>query len=476
MITGYEIKKEWQEEVLVLHLNYDSEYGTEFYKRKSGKNMKKTIQDFIKEEKIKWNGNKILLVFGGLVLGTVILTANLHQSTETNYAFVTDDILPSQEINLVLNDKTEGLDKESEVIQKPVENIITPVENNSPSLSNNQSNSNNDVSIKHETTVEKKTDTQTNNSTSPKENSTIIPEIKKEPILEDNTIEQNVEETPQEIIHTPIETETKTTKEQQITVYRTNGSVITLPITDYLIGVVSAEMPASFPVEALKAQSVIARTYALKRLESGLTLTDSSNTQGYKDEQQLRKLWGNDYDTYYQKIKSAVEATDSLVVKYQGNLIDAVYHSTSNGKTESSVEVWGNSVPYLVSVDSSWDKHASTYTRTVTQELSTVLDILGINPTEYMDIEILTRNESGRISSIKVGNNSYSGVEFRNLLGLRSTDFDIVNDQGNLIITTRGYGHGVGMSQYGASGMAKNGYNYKEILNHYYPGTYIEKQ
>ncbi|MDE5587232.1 MAG: stage II sporulation protein D, partial [Bacilli bacterium] len=264
-------------------------------------------------------------------------------------------------------------------------------------------------------------------------------------------------------------------QEQKITIYRSNGTTLVISMTDYLIGVVAAEMPASFPIEALKAQAVVARTYALKRLASGGRLTDDVSTQVYRDESYLRSTWKKDYDMYYNKIKSAVQATEDLTVKYRGSYIEAIYHSTSNGKTEDAVHVWGNSVPYLKSVDSSWDQSASTYLRTVEQELTTVFQILGIQFQEPVSIEILSRNESGRISNIRVGDQNYTGVEFRALLGLRSSDFDLEVRDGKLIITTRGYGHGVGMSQYGAKGMAENGYSYSQILAHYYPGTTLSK-
>ena len=130
----------------------------------------------------------------------------------------------------------------------------------------------------------------------------------------------------------------------------------------------------------------------------------------------------------------------------------------------------------MKSVDSVWDQYAGTYQRTIEKDLSTVFQIFGIHFQEPLTIEVLSRNESGRISSIRVGNQSYTGVQFRNLLGLRSTDFDIEIQDGKILITTRGYGHGVGMSQYGAKGMAEAGYSCLQILSHYYPGTLVIKE
>lgn len=253
-----------------------------------------------------------------------------------------------------------------------------------------------------------------------------------------------------------------------ITVKRSNGSTMYIELEEYVIGVVAAEMPASFSLEALKAQAVVARTYALKRASKGETLTDTSSTQNYKDIDQMKEMWGNSFNTYYYKIVDAVSSTKGQTLTYNGEYIDALYHSTSNGYTEDPIYVWGNSVPYLKSVVSNWDKNISSYTKTNSFDFITVLNLLGIKYTEDINVEIISRNESGRITEIKVGNNKYTGVAIRNILSLRSADFDIELSNGNIIFVTRGYGHGVGMSQYGASEMAKVGYTYKQILFHYY--------
>lgn len=246
-----------------------------------------------------------------------------------------------------------------------------------------------------------------------------------------------------------------------------------MDLEEYLIGVVGAEMPASFQMEALKAQAVVARTYALKLLASGKKLTDTVSTQVYKDNNELKKLWGNSYSTYYQKIKEAVTSTKGVSVYYQGNYINALYHSTSNGKTEDASMVWGNSVPYLKSVDSKWDVQASSYLREIKEDFTNVLNLLGISNDTNIQFEIISRDESGRVEKIKVGDKIFDGVTFRNLLKLRSTDFSIMVINNQVSITTKGYGHGVGLSQYGANGMAQEGYTYKEILKHYYTGVEV---
>ena len=260
-----------------------------------------------------------------------------------------------------------------------------------------------------------------------------------------------------------------------VTIYRSNGTILEIELEEYLIGVVASEMPASFNIEALKAQAIVARTYALKRINDKKVLTDTTSTQVYKDNGQLKQIWKNDYDKYYQKIKNAVDSTKGLVITYNGKLIDAVYHSTSNGKTEDSIYVWGYSLPYLKSVDSEFDKNVSSYKRTITIDNKKLENILNtaINKDTKIDIE---RNNSNRITNITINDKTFAGIKFRSLLGLRSTDFTLEISGENTIITTYGYGHGVGMSQYGSNEMAKKGYNYKDILTHYYTNIKIIKK
>ena len=209
----------------------------------------------------------------------------------------------------------------------------------------------------------------------------------------------------------------------------------------------------------------------MKSLQIGRKLTDSTSTQVYKDNNQLRNLWGKDYDRYYQRIYDAVTSTDNICVYYNGDYIDAVYHSTSNGYTEDAVNVWGNRIPYLQTVASTWDQNVSSYLKIITKEEFDIISILGLDNLD--EIQILERNNSGRVEKVQIGNKIFSGVELRNMLGLRSTDFEIIKDNNIITITTKGYGHGVGMSQYGAKGMAEQGYSYREILNHYYTNVNI---
>ncbi len=465
MITNYEIRKQGRNEVLVLHLSYDVEFSLDFYKRKSGKSMKEMVDDYIRRKKIIWNGNQILLLFGGVALGTLLLFSSPNPKGQMNYLYVNSEIMNPINLNASVfsntskkietsNDsstvvlKDHSLEKMKESIQKQEEEKVISKEDSSRKNLNMvpMEDSKNEAKLEDDYLSTSSSSTDYSHS-----------------FNQENQEQQEYQDPPE-------------LSKEKISIYRSNGTVLTLSMSDYLIGVVASEMPASFPMEALKAQAIVSRTYAMKKLKSGDILTDDIFTQGYKDESYLRSIWGKDYDFYYHKIKEAVLETDGMTVQYQGDYIEAVYHSTSNGKTEDASHVWGNSIPYLKSVDSVWDQYAGTYQRTIEKDLSTVFQIFGIHFQEPLTIEVLSRNESGRISSIRVGNQSYTGVQFRNLLGLRSTDFDIEIQDGKILITTRGYGHGVGMSQYGAKGMAEAGYSCLQILSHYYPGTLVIKE
>ena len=248
-----------------------------------------------------------------------------------------------------------------------------------------------------------------------------------------------------------------------------------MELEDYVIGVVGAEMPALFNSEALKAQSVIARTYALKANSMGRVLSDNESTQSYKDNGELANLWGGNFDSYYNKVRDAVMSTSGMYLTYNGNYIEAVYHSTSNGRTEDSSNVWGNYFPYLVSVESSFDNTNSSFSISKSFSYNDLSSKLGININASSEFNILGYTSGGRVSSVSIDGVEFSGISFRSKLGLRSADFDIDKSTDGIIVTTRGYGHGVGMSQYGANGMAKAGYSYRDILLHYYPGVSIEQ-
>lgn len=267
------------------------------------------------------------------------------------------------------------------------------------------------------------------------------------------------------------QTQTQTASEIKVNLKLASGQVISLNIEDYVTGVVSAEIPASFNIEAIKAQAVAARTYAYKNISKTLSVTTSD--QVYKTNNQLKSMWGNSYTTYYNKIHNAVLSTQGQYITCNGKYIDALYFSTSNGKTEDAKYVWGNSVSYLKSVDSHWDIGISSYNATKTIALSTLSSKLGRTINSNSSIQIISRTTGDRVNIIKFASKEFTGVQIRTLLGLRSADFDVKIVGSNAVFTTRGYGHGVGMSQYGANGMAKEGYTYKQILTHYYTGISI---
>lgn len=253
-------------------------------------------------------------------------------------------------------------------------------------------------------------------------------------------------------------------------------NISTLELEDYVVGVVAAEMPASFELEALKAQAVAARTYAVYKMNNNreYDLVIGTSDQSYITEEEMKNKWSNDYDKYYSKVVTAVTDTKNEVIKYDNQVIQSFYFSMSNGYTENSSFVFGEK-PYLESVESSWDNSTLSnfsvqkeYTR---KEFCSLLNIT----CEDISISDINLSESNRIYSLKINDKKYLGTELRKKLNLRSTDFKIEINNKNIIITTEGYGHGVGMSQYGANGMAKEGYSYKEILTHYYTDTKISQ-
>lgn len=249
-----------------------------------------------------------------------------------------------------------------------------------------------------------------------------------------------------------------------------------LELEEYIIGVVAGEMPASFEIEALKAQAIAARSYAMNKIntsnETYDLVTDVTN-QVYITTDEMKNKWQSEYDYYYEKIKNAVLETQGLVMKYNDEIISAYYFAMSNGSTEDVSLVFGESKDYLQSVDSSWDKNVKNFTvetNITKEEFCKKLDI----SCDDIIIKDIKRSETNRVNEITINNKKFKGTEVRSLLNLRSTDFDIEINE-SIKITTKGYGHGVGMSQYGANEMAKNGSTYEEILKHYYNNIEISK-
>lgn len=432
MFSGYKISNN----ILYLYVDYRYEIGSIFNSGRKN-DIITNVKRYIKGNKIKFNGTKVVLLLSGLMIGTVYLN-NIKMD---NY-----DIYPSNKYVYNIVDKNIPL----------IENKKEYIENNNSI----ETHSNNKEQIIYKNDVITTSTSKVNN------NSSNVLENKKE------SNNQNNNDAKKELDNTQNISSTENSK--IIVLKRSNGQIVEMDIEEYLVGVVAAEMPASFNEEALKAQAVVARTYTLKLLEQKRVLTDDVSTQVYKSNEELQVVWQDSYNIYYNKVRNAVNNTKGKVIKYNGELIDAVYHSTSNGYTEDSVNVWGNTIPYLKSVTSPWDTSASTFLREENKTFDEISSRLGIDFNSNSIIQIILRDVSNRILKIKINDTLYTGVQLRTLLGLRSADFDVALKDSFATFTTRGYGHGVGMSQYGANGMANSGYNYEQILKYYYTGINIE--
>lgn len=257
------------------------------------------------------------------------------------------------------------------------------------------------------------------------------------------------------------------------------NEIVEVPLEEYVIGVVAGEMPASFNIEALKAQAVASRTYALKKSESSKNdydVIDTTSNQVYIDYDEMKEKWQNNYDTYVSKVKEAVAQTKGEVVLYNNNLIDAMFFSTSNGYTENSEDVFSSNMPYLVSVDSSWDKEESpVFSSTKEVSKAEFLFNLGLDTNDSINIESIEKTNTGRVKTIVINGKKFESSKIRSAFDLKSTSFTINVNNDKVVFNVNGYGHGVGMSQYGANGMAKAGYKYNDILTHYYKNCDIKK-
>ena len=421
--------------MLCLYLDLSSEFAN--LDPKKNRNIKKNIEKYIKKNKINFKGVKVALVIGGFLVGTIMLN-NIKQpdnNFNNNNSIVA--IMNEEHDNIIDNNtlQEDETKEENVVLQDSDDNIDNKVNN----VENNTINQINKEDIKNKNNVVK-------------ESSNKVEVKKEEDIVKEEVIDNNI----------------------YVNVRRNNGNIEKYELEEYIIGVVSAEMPASFNKEALKAQSVVARTYALKSIKSNKQLTSDNSTQNFKDNNELKKMWEINYNTYYNKIKSAVLETKGLYLSYNNDYVDAVYHSTSNGNTEDAVYVWGNSVPYLKSVSSEYDNTNKNYNSTITLTYNEISNKLKNSIDSNTKFNIISRTSGNRVKEIEINGTTYSGVEFRKLLNLRSADFSIENNGANVVISTNGYGHGVGMSQYGANGMANNGSSYRDILLHYYTGVSIK--
>lgn len=453
MINGYTIRKVNGQDVMYLFFDYNYEFSSFDFMAKREK-IHDVVRNFIRDHNIIFKGATIALVSGGILFGSINLSSpSFSQVSMNNNVSIeekidsdkSDEIVKVEDVkgtNSIANDKVSVSESEVVVNSDSPSIVIDNTKSDTVVNSSNTSGTVNNISVSEPVV------------------STTVPE----PVV-DNSIPEPVVQVSEPEVDNNI----------YVSVRRSDGRVVSLELEDYVTGVVGAEMPALFSVEALKAQAVIARTYALKANSMGRTLSDNESTQSYKDNGELASMWGGNFDSYYSKVKNAVNSTKGVYLTYNGSYIDAVYHSTSNGRTEDSSNVWGNYYPYLVSVDSTYDNSNPSFSISKTFSFFDLSSKLGINVDSNTEFNILGYTSGGRVSSISVGGVEFNGVSFRSMLGLRSADFDITKSDDGVIITTRGYGHGVGMSQYGANGMAKAGYSYRDILLHYYSGVSIEQ-
>lgn len=253
-----------------------------------------------------------------------------------------------------------------------------------------------------------------------------------------------------------------------------------LPLEEYIVGVLAGEMPIYFEKEAFKAQAVAARSYALKKIEynknNDYDVVDSVLNQVYLDNDYLKDAWQDKYLDNINKLREVVNETSLQYLDYNGEIVDALFFSTSNGYTEKASLVFNIDLPYLQSVTSMWDSSTSSAFRSTKKiSLDEFYSSLGIDYSDTLNFKVLKRSSTNRILNISINDIEFTGKEMYDKLGLKSMDFSLRQDGNNIIIDTTGYGHGVGMSQYGAEGMALEGYSYKDILFHYYIGTSIKK-
>lgn len=290
------------------------------------------------------------------------------------------------------------------------------------------------------------------------------------------------------------QSQTNTTSEQQETrtiklLHSSTGEIEEINLNEYLYGVVSSEMPASYEVEALKAQAIVARTYTIYQIRHNATKHENADIcdnyaccQAWISKEERFAKWGSEEaEANWNKITEAVNSTTGKIVTYNGETINAFFHSNSGGITESSVNIWGGiDYPYLKSVETTGEDGYAQYSSQVKLSKQELLDKL---KEKYQDceidfsqencIKILEYTTSGRVKTIKFGNKEIAGTEARTILGLKSTNFTFSIDGETVTFTVTGYGHGVGMSQTGADTMAKAGANYDEIIKHFYTDVEI---
>lgn len=251
-----------------------------------------------------------------------------------------------------------------------------------------------------------------------------------------------------------------------------------VPIEEYVVGVVAGEIPVSFNIEALKAQAVASRSYVMYQIKRNknkdFDVYDTVRSQVYLDASLLKDKWGDDYVNNVNRIKEAVIDTAGEYLVYDGEVVEAMFFSTSSGVTENSEDVFSSSVPYLRSVSSTWDEISPVYMDSKKFSKEEFYNLLNLNYQEKMSVNT-NATSTGRVIDLVINDKKFSGRDIVSKLGIRSSYFVITEYDDSIVVDTKGYGHGVGMSQYGAEGMARDGYSYEKILKYYYSGVEIKK-
>lgn len=276
----------------------------------------------------------------------------------------------------------------------------------------------------------------------------------------------------------PAETPADADAARPIAVYdAATGQIRTVPVEEFLLGAAACELPPDWPDDALLAQMVASHSYALSLGEDPLQV-NSALCAGWTDEAVLRARWGTDFEVHYARLATLAREVCGALLCYEGAPAAACYHSISAGKTEASQNVWLTALPYLQGVDSPWDATVPDYEKTVAysrEQMCTLLTDLGLipgeDPTAWFGQTRL--DEAGYVDAQEVCGSVLRGTTLRSALGLRSACFSVVFDGEQFHITTKGYGHGVGLSQYGAKAMAEGGASWREILAYYFPGCEI---
>lgn len=280
-------------------------------------------------------------------------------------------------------------------------------------------------------------------------------------------------------------TQQNTESNSTISVFRSlESKTEEISLFEYVCGSVAAEMPLAYNEEAIKAQAVACYTNAIRQKQLGNTKNgdisdDTATHQGYIDARQRKEKWGDSFEKYEKKLQDAVKAVEGEALYYDNKPCVAAFCAISNGKTEDAEYIWGTAVPYLVSVDSKGDKLSPTYASTVSFTKDEFLKIIEENGASIKDsdiassVKVTEKSDTGTVLKVTVGSKSFTGEEIRKMFSLRSPTFTIKATKNAVTFSVSGYGHGIGMSQYGANYFAEKGYDYKEILEHYYTGAEI---